>query len=117
MKNMIDEPEATRVSPKRGWLRNGNPAADPNSAPRCTAKAKTTGQRCRGPAVRGRNTCRMHGGTSRGPKTAAGLARSRKARWLHGMYSREMRELRRIDRCNVEERVRVLLKLADQCIE
>lgn len=40
---------------------NGRPA-------RCTATAKTTGARCRSPAVTGRSTCRMHGGTTpRGP--------------------------------------------------
>ena len=31
--------------------------------------------------------CRMHGGTSTGPRTAEGLARSRRARWKHGLYS------------------------------
>ncbi len=31
--------------------------------------------------------CRMHGGMSTGPRTAEGLARSRKARWQHGYYS------------------------------
>jgi hypothetical protein len=31
--------------------------------------------------------CRMHGGTSTGPRTAAGLEASRKARWKHGGYS------------------------------
>lgn len=29
----------------------------------CKAKAKTTGKRCQNPAVSGRTTCRMHGGT------------------------------------------------------
>jgi hypothetical protein len=33
--------------------------------------------------------CRMHGGASAGPRTAAGLARSRRARWKHGLYSAE----------------------------
>jgi hypothetical protein len=114
---MSDEPEATRVDPKRGWLRHGNPPGDPNTAPRCTAHAKTTGQRCRGPAVRGRTTCRMHGGTSRGPKTAEGLERSRKARWKHGLFSKQMRDLRRADRQDVQERVRALIELADRCLE
>jgi hypothetical protein len=31
--------------------------------------------------------CRMHGGASTGPRTAEGLARSRRARWKHGLYS------------------------------
>ena len=31
----------------------------------------------------------MHGGTSTGPRTAEGLARLRRARWKHGLYSAE----------------------------
>jgi hypothetical protein len=31
--------------------------------------------------------CRMHGGRSTGPKTSAGLRRSRKARWKTGKYT------------------------------
>ena len=35
---------------------------------RCTAKSKRSGQRCKNPPVKGRRTCRMHGGTTpRGP--------------------------------------------------
>jgi hypothetical protein len=34
----------------------------------------------------------MHGGKSTGPRTAEGLARSRKARYQHGCYSAEARE-------------------------
>ena len=38
----------------------------------------------------------MHGGRSTGPTTAEGLARSRRARWKHGLYSEEMQqEMRR----------------------
>jgi hypothetical protein len=38
--------------------------------------------------------CRMHGrGLSTGPRTPAGLERSRKARWKHGAYSRETRAM------------------------
>ena len=33
----------------------------------------------------------MHGGASTGPRTAEGLARSRRARWKHGLYSTEAR--------------------------
>ena len=31
----------------------------------------------------------MHGGASTGPRTAEGLARSRRSRWKHGLYSAE----------------------------
>ena len=41
--------------------------------------------------------CRLHGGLSTGPRTAEGLARSRRARWKHGRYSAEAkREYRRL---------------------
>jgi len=36
----------------------GNPA----NAPRCGAYARTTGNPCKSPAVRGKQRCRMHGG-------------------------------------------------------
>ena len=35
--------------------------------------------------------CRMHGGPSTGPRTAEGLARSRRANWKHGRYSEASR--------------------------
>jgi hypothetical protein len=35
--------------------------------------------------------CRMHGGTSTGPRTSAGLARSARANWEHGRYSAKAR--------------------------
>jgi hypothetical protein len=43
----------------------------------------------------------MHVGVSTGPCTAEGLARSRRARWKHGLYSAEARA--------EQERVRELL--------
>ena len=70
---------------KRGRLKNGNPAGDLSKAPRCGAKTRQ-GSSCRGPAMRN-GRCRMHGGRSTGPKTSAGLRRSRKARWKTGKYS------------------------------
>ena len=83
-----DEPH----EPRRGWLKNGNPPGDPSNAARCGAKTRR-GTVCRAPAMRNRRRCRLHGGKSTGPKTAAGLERSRRARWRHGVYSRETREL------------------------
>ena len=59
-----EPPNATQ-----GPLRNGNPRGNPNLAPRCGAKARTTGCPCRAPAMpNGR--CRMHGGTATGPQRA-----------------------------------------------
>jgi len=87
------------VSPKTGggnWLRNGNRPGDPNNAPRCGAKTRKAAP-CRSPAMpNGR--CRMHGGSSTGPRTPAGLEKSRSARWKHGRYSNAIHLQRRRDR-------------------
>jgi hypothetical protein len=78
-------------------MRNGNPRGDLSKVRRCGAQARTRGgQPCRGPALKGKARCRMHGGRSRGPRTPDGLARSRRAHWLHGRHSREALEARRI---------------------
>ena len=42
--------------------------------------------------------CRMHGGTSTGPRTAEGLERSRTARLKHGFYTAAAIEERRAAR-------------------
>jgi hypothetical protein len=84
---MLNEPRATRL----GWLKNGNPPGDLSNALRCGARTRR-GLACRAPAMKN-GRCRMHGGTSTGPKTIEGLKRSRRARWKHGLYSREVREL------------------------
>ncbi|WP_420818736.1 HGGxSTG domain-containing protein [Occallatibacter savannae] len=82
-----DEPHAKR----RGWLRNLNPPGDFSTAPRCGARTRR-GAPCGSPAVRGKKRCRMHGGRSTGPRTAAGLARIKQAHWKHGRFSAEARE-------------------------
>jgi hypothetical protein len=85
---MKDRPHVTR----RGKLKNGNPSGDLSKAPRCGARTRR-GTACRAPAMpNGR--CRLHGGLSTGPRTPEGLERSRRARWRHGFYSREFREMR-----------------------
>jgi hypothetical protein len=82
-----------RHAARRGRLRNGNPPGDPSKAPRCGAKTRR-GTPCQGPAVHGKRRCRMHGGTSTGPRTPEGLARSRRANWKHGAYSHEAQDAR-----------------------
>jgi hypothetical protein len=74
-------------------LRNGNPQGNPMNAPRCGARTRQ-GTPCRAPAM-ANGRCRMHGGKSTGPRTAAGLARSRRARYQHGYYSTEAKAQRR----------------------
>lgn len=48
------------------------------AAPRCGARAKSTGKPCQRPACRGRTRCHLHGGRSTGPRTAEGRARLEK---------------------------------------
>ena len=77
-----------------------------HASPRCGARTRAS-LPCKGPAMpNGR--CRMHGGTSTGPRTPEGLQRIRKARTVHGAYGAEMRELRRLMRALDEEQRRVL---------
>ena len=79
-------PAAPEPRPAPGPLRNGNPRGDPNLAPRCGAKARTTGCPCRAPAMpNGR--CRMHGGNCRGPATPEGRQRMTAANTRHGNFS------------------------------
>jgi hypothetical protein len=54
--------------------------------------------------------CRMHGGTSTGPRTAAGLEAIRRSRTVHGFYSRSAMEQRRQARATR----RLLAQLLDQ---
>jgi hypothetical protein len=61
---------------------DANPMSAANSAPRCTARSKRTGQRCRGPAVRGWAVCRFHGAGGGQP---AGMEN---AAWKHGIRSK-----------------------------
>ena len=70
-----------------GILKNGNPQGDPNSAPRCGAQTRDNTE-CRGPAMKN-GRCRLHGGKSTGPRTPEGLARSKTANRIHGLYARD----------------------------
>jgi len=38
-----------------------NPMNSADAAPRCRAKTKSTGERCKAPAVNGWRVCRVHG--------------------------------------------------------
>lgn len=70
------------------YLKNGVKQGNPNqNAKRCGAKTRTTGQLCKGMAIRGKSRCRLHGGKSTGARTREGLESCRKANWRHGMYS------------------------------
>jgi hypothetical protein len=72
-----------------GMESDANPMRKAHSALRCTAKAKTTGNRCNGPARRGWQVCRMHGaggGAPSGPRNGA---------WRHGDRSQAVDQDRR----------------------
>jgi hypothetical protein len=78
--------EPNDLDPSRcGWLRNGNRLGDPSIALRCGAKTRRQTP-CQSPAMKN-GRCRMHGGLSTGPRTPAGLERSRRAKWIHGQFS------------------------------
>src|ERR1039458_4692438 len=80
-----------------GPLRSGNPRGNPNLAPRCGAKARTTGLACRAPAM-ANGRCRMHGGKCTRPRTPEGLASLAAARTKtgdHGAASRATYRYRR----------------------
>jgi hypothetical protein len=51
-------------------------------APRCTARSKRNGQRCRAPAMKGWKVCRFHGARGGAPEGSSNGA------WKHGHYSR-----------------------------
>jgi hypothetical protein len=78
---------------RTGPLRNGNPRGDPSLAPRCGAKTRTLCP-CQAPAM-SNGRCRMHGGTSTGPRTSEGRARISAANTTHGFYTAESRAARR----------------------
>jgi hypothetical protein len=92
---------------RRGWLKNGNPPGDPNTAARCGAETRR-GTACRAPAMRN-GRCRMHGGASTGPRTPEGLARSQRSRWKHGLYSSKGRE--------EQKRVRELIRKSRELLK
>lgn len=66
-----------------------NPMSKAHAAPRCTATSKRTGERCKGPAVRGWSVCRFHG--ARGGHPPGKYHPSYK----HGMRSGEWIEMRK----------------------
>ena len=71
-------------------------AARLNAAPRCSARSKRSGERCRGPAVRGQRVCRMHGAGGGAPKG------QRNGNFRHGSSTKEaislVRDLNRLEK-------------------
>ncbi len=63
--------------------------------PKCQARAKSTGKKCKNVAVKGKRVCYLHGGKSTGAKTDRGKLLSKYARLRHGDYSAQVKENRR----------------------
>lgn len=104
----VEKQDPIRRERVPGPLRNGNPRGNPNLAPRCGAKTRL-GCPCKGPAMTN-GRCRMHGGASTGPKTAAGKARIAAAQARRGDPARRTMLA---DMAAVVRRGRVLAALAD----
>ena len=58
-------------------------------SPRCSARSKRTGQRCRAPAVTGWGVCRFHGAGGGGPTG------KRNGNYKHGLFTAEAVQMRR----------------------
>ena len=58
-------------------------------SPRCQAKSKRIGKKCRSPAVRGYNVCRMHGAHGGAPEGR------RNGRYRTGSHTKGMLELKK----------------------
>lgn len=65
------------------------------SCPQCAATSKRTGERCRAPAMKGKATCKTHGGRSTGARTPEGRAKAAAARTVHGRETNAARDTRR----------------------
>jgi len=75
-------------------------------ARRCGAKTRA-GHPCRQAAVRASRRCRMHGGA----KGSGGPAGERNGRFKHGLYTREVKTIRRVMRERVRE-IKALVQAA-----
>ena len=73
-------------------------------SPRCTARSKRTGERCRAPAVTGWSVCRFHGARGGGPKGP------RNGNYHHGRFTDKAIENRRV----LNALIRELQKVAEQ---
>ena len=85
-----------------GWLKNGNPPCDLTRLPRCSAKAKSTGEQCRQPAMKN-GKCYWHGGKS------TGAPRGNQNALKHGEHTSEAKAERKF--------IRELIKISREVIE
>jgi hypothetical protein len=81
VKNVETSPYVKKIIYLKNGVRQGNPNLN---AQRCGAKAKSTGQPCRGMAVKGKRRCRLHGGAS-----GSGAPEGNTNALQHGHYTRQ----------------------------
>ena len=60
----------------------------------CQALSKRSKLQCKNAALKGKRVCGFHGGKSTGPITIDGKQRCAKAKTVHGLETREKREIR-----------------------
>ena len=72
------------------------------AAPRCRARCRLSKPPCRGPAMRGRPVCRLHGGKGGGPKG------ERNGAYRTGPYTAEAKAERREQRALIRELRRLI---------
>ena len=77
-------------------------------SPRCSARSKRTGERCRAPAVRGWTVCRFHGAGGGGPKG------KRNGNYKHGLFTAEAMHVRRTISALVRASRQALAEFSDE---
>ena len=77
------------------------------AAPRCRARCRRSKVPCRGPAMRGKPVCRLHGGKGGGPKG------ERNGAYRTGRYTVEAKAERREQRAVIRELLRLLAMAED----
>ena len=71
------------------------PCLDPDCPLQSCGARTRRGTACQKPPLRGKKRCRLHGGLSSGPKTAAGRARIAATHFRHGRRSKKFVEMRK----------------------
>jgi len=82
---------------KGGWLiKNGVKALDLSSWPRCRAVAKTTGKKCKRPALKGLHVCGIHAG-----RYTPGAKADNQNALTHGLFTAKAKQQRALANDNV----------------
>jgi len=69
---------------------------------RCSAMSKRTKIQFGGPAIKGKNKCKFHGGLSVGPKSELGRQSCSAAKTVHGKDTRAVREKHRLTAMKIQ---------------